>query len=43
MTADGMVRVDHREMTLAKYDGGVVTLSKHDNWREFITGGLGNK
>jgi hypothetical protein len=42
MTADGMVRVDHREMILAKYNGYVITLSKHDNWREFIEGGLSN-
>ena len=42
MTANGMVRVDHQEMTLAKYDGSIVTLSNHDNWREFIAGGLDN-
>jgi hypothetical protein len=43
MTADGMVRVDHQEMKLAKYNGDIITLNKHDNWREFIAGGFGNK
>ena len=42
LTADGMVRVDNREMALAKYDGEIITLSKHDNWREFVSSGLGN-
>jgi hypothetical protein len=41
LTADGMVCVNHREMALAKYNGDIIILSRHDSWKDFIAGGFG--